>query len=106
MTHTYDVFISDNSEDCDSVVELAHHLRTHGLTVWLDIWELRPGEPRHRQNDHWILCVQQPETNSLQRLRAQYATPSVQHETRGTNNRMNSDWQFRCAPFPAGYTER
>jgi hypothetical protein len=22
------------------------------------------------------------------------------------NNRINSDWQFRCAPLPAGYAER
>jgi hypothetical protein len=22
------------------------------------------------------------------------------------NNRINSDWQFRCAPSPAGYAER
>jgi hypothetical protein len=22
------------------------------------------------------------------------------------NNRINSDWQFRCAPLPAGYAQR
>jgi hypothetical protein len=22
------------------------------------------------------------------------------------NNRINPDWQFRCAPLPAGYAER
>jgi len=22
------------------------------------------------------------------------------------NNRINSDWQLRCAPLPAGYAER
>ena len=22
------------------------------------------------------------------------------------NNRINADWQFRCAPLPAGYAER
>jgi len=22
------------------------------------------------------------------------------------NNRINSDWQFRCTPLPAGYAER
>jgi len=22
------------------------------------------------------------------------------------NNRINSDWQFRCAPLPSGYAER
>jgi len=22
------------------------------------------------------------------------------------NNRINSDWQFRCAPLPAGYAKR
>jgi len=22
------------------------------------------------------------------------------------NNRINSDWQIRCAPLPAGYAER
>jgi hypothetical protein len=23
-----------------------------------------------------------------------------------SNNRINTDWQFRCAPLPAGYAER
>jgi hypothetical protein len=23
-----------------------------------------------------------------------------------SNNRINSDWQFRCAPLPAGYAGR
>ena len=23
-----------------------------------------------------------------------------------SNNRINSDWQFRCAPLPAGYAKR
>jgi len=23
-----------------------------------------------------------------------------------SNNRINSDWQIRCAPLPAGYAER
>jgi len=22
------------------------------------------------------------------------------------NNRINTDWQFRCAPLPAGYAKR
>jgi hypothetical protein len=25
---------------------------------------------------------------------------------RTANNRINTDWQFRCAPSPAGYAER
>lgn len=25
--------------------------------------------------------------------------------TPGYNNRINSDWQFRCTPLPAGYDE-
>ena len=24
----------------------------------------------------------------------------------GVHNRINSDWQFRCTPLPAGYVER
>ena len=30
----------------------------------------------------------------------------ISPESRIHNNRINSDWQFRCAPLPAGYAER
>lgn len=40
---TTDVFISYNSDDVDLVKELGKNLKTRGLIVWLDIWEIKPG---------------------------------------------------------------
>jgi hypothetical protein len=40
----YDVFISHSSKDKPVVRELAERLRKDGLRVWLDDWEIRPGD--------------------------------------------------------------
>jgi len=32
--------------------------------------------------------------------------PDQQDKKKRYNNRINSDWQFRCAPLPAGYAKR
>ncbi|HKP87378.1 MAG TPA: TIR domain-containing protein [Blastocatellia bacterium] len=40
----YDVFISHSSEDKSAVRELAERLKGDGLRVWLDEWEIRPGD--------------------------------------------------------------
>src|SRR5215210_2084902 len=46
MTETfkYDVFISHSSEDKPAVRELAERLKADGLRVWLDEWEIKPGD--------------------------------------------------------------
>jgi hypothetical protein len=44
-TFLYDVFISHNSKDKPIVRELAQRLRKDGLRVWLDEWEIKPGDP-------------------------------------------------------------
>ncbi len=41
----FDVFLSHNSKDKPAVIALAKRLQAHGIKVWLDIWELRPGHP-------------------------------------------------------------
>jgi TIR domain len=41
----FDVFLSHNSRNKDSVRKLAEHLRGRGLKVWFDEWELIPGRP-------------------------------------------------------------
>jgi len=41
----YDVFLSHSSKDKTVVRELAERLRRDGLRVWLDEWEIRPGDP-------------------------------------------------------------
>lgn len=41
----FDVFLSHNSKDKPTVLHLARALRLHGITPWLDAWELIPGRP-------------------------------------------------------------
>jgi small GTP-binding protein len=41
---TYDVFLSHSSKDQVVVRAIAERLRADGLRVWLDDWELRPGD--------------------------------------------------------------
>src|SRR4051812_1602398 len=45
MTKSFDVFLSHNSKDKPAVRELAEALRDRELNVWLDEWELIPGQP-------------------------------------------------------------
>ena len=40
----YDVFLSHSSRDKAVVRDLAERLREDGLRVWLDAWEIRPGD--------------------------------------------------------------
>ena len=46
MTETfkYDVFISYSSEDKPTVRELAERLKADGLRVWIDEWQIQPGD--------------------------------------------------------------
>ncbi len=41
---SYDVFLSHSSEDMPLVRELAERLRRDNLRVWLDEWEIKPGD--------------------------------------------------------------
>jgi hypothetical protein len=41
---SYDVFLSHNSRDKVAVRELAARLRSDGLRVWFDEWEISPGD--------------------------------------------------------------
>jgi small GTP-binding protein len=43
-TFAYDVFLSHNSKDKPAVRALAERLRTDGLRVWFDEWEIQPGD--------------------------------------------------------------
>ena len=40
----FDVFLSHNSKDKEVVREIAERLRADGLRVWLDDWQIRPGD--------------------------------------------------------------
>jgi hypothetical protein len=40
----YDFFISYSSKDRRFVLRLAEDLKRRGLEVWLDLWEMRPGD--------------------------------------------------------------
>src|ERR1051325_815796 len=44
MSFQYDVFISHSSKDKTAVRELAQRLKADGLRVWLDEWEIKPGD--------------------------------------------------------------
>lgn len=41
----YDVFFSYNRKDESKVRALAEAIKARGLNVWLDVWELAPGQP-------------------------------------------------------------
>jgi hypothetical protein len=41
----FDVFLSYNTQERTTVLQLAESLRTRGLRVWIDVWELVPGRP-------------------------------------------------------------
>jgi len=43
-TFTHDVFLSHSAKDKAMVRALAERLRADGLRVWLDEWEIRPGD--------------------------------------------------------------
>ncbi len=40
----YDVFLSYSSTDRPTVRKLAERLKASGLRVWLDVWEIKPGD--------------------------------------------------------------
>lgn len=44
MPDHFDIFLSHNSSDKPAVIALAKRLKAQGLKVWLDVWELRPGQ--------------------------------------------------------------
>jgi TIR domain len=57
MAEEYDLFISYSSRDRGFVLKLASDLKDKGLTVWLDQWEVKPGERlRERINDAIARC--------------------------------------------------
>jgi hypothetical protein len=43
-TFTHDVFLSHSSKDKPVVLELAKRLRSDDVRVWLDEWEIKPGD--------------------------------------------------------------
>ena len=51
----YDVFLSYNRCDRDSVLVLAKALRDRGMKVWLDVWSMRPGVPWQEELEKALL---------------------------------------------------
>ena len=43
-TFNYDVFLSHSAKNKDVVREVANRLKSDGVRVWLDEWEIRPGD--------------------------------------------------------------
>src|SRR4051794_36847143 len=41
----FDVFLSHNSKDKPTVIDVSEQLKIRGLSVWLDVDELVPGRP-------------------------------------------------------------
>jgi len=72
-TYTFDLFLSHNNRDKDRVIALAQRLRNAGLKVWLDAWEIQPG-------DHIFLKVEEGLT--LSRALVLFMT----------ENAFDSDW--------------
>jgi hypothetical protein len=53
----FDVFLSHNSADKPTVIELATMLQERKLKVWLDAWELVPGRPWQQALEQVIATV-------------------------------------------------
>ena len=53
-TFEYDVFISHSSKDNLAVRELAERLKVDGLRIWLDEWEIKPGDPISIKIEHGL----------------------------------------------------
>ncbi|MEM8717381.1 MAG: SUMF1/EgtB/PvdO family nonheme iron enzyme, partial [Cyanobacteria bacterium P01_G01_bin.4] len=53
----FDVFLCHNSHDKSQVSEIAKQLQTSGLNVWLDEWELPPGQLWKQALDERLLEV-------------------------------------------------
>ena len=53
----FDVFLCHSSHDKHQVTEIATQLKTNGLTVWLDEWELSPGEIWKQSLDERLLEI-------------------------------------------------
>ena len=53
----YDLFISYSSKDRDFVSQLAKDMKARGIKIWLDLWEIKPGDRlRDRINDAIPRC--------------------------------------------------
>src|ERR1051325_8663447 len=51
---THDVFLSHSSKDKATVRPIAERLRADGLRVWLDDWEIRPGDNIPSKIEHGL----------------------------------------------------
>ena len=53
----YDVFLSHSAADKDTVREIAERLKSDGVRVWFDEWEIRPGDSFFDLGGHSLLAV-------------------------------------------------
>ncbi len=53
----FDIFLSHNSRDTSGVRALAEALRDRGLKVWIDEWELVPGQPWQEALERIIVTI-------------------------------------------------
>ena len=61
-----------------------------------------------QQHRDMLLVASEPLSmlNQMASYKAPVVDKWVDESKQGHNNRINSDWQFRCAPLPTGYAER
>lgn len=50
----FDVFLSYRSPDRTAVVKIGEALKAQGILPWLDVWELRPGQPWQEELERQI----------------------------------------------------
>src|SRR4051794_40555043 len=53
---THDVFISYSHKDKSTVVDLATRLVRRGIRVWIDEWEIQPGDSIPNRLEHGLDC--------------------------------------------------
>ena len=52
----YDVFLSHSVKDKKVVRDVANRLKAHGVRVWIDEWEIKPG-PRIGYLPGWLATI-------------------------------------------------
>ena len=99
MSSTLDVFISYSWKDSTFVEDLATRLKKSGVSLWLDRYEIKPGEYlRHRVNEAIASADYSVVIISPDSIKSEW----VQHEIDGAMSRELDEKKVRLIPLLIG----